>query len=264
MVQNMRVRATLVRVAAFALAAIAAGCAQFGTIQPGEPVTITYAVSANPCLAPGLEISNLALLEDGYSPPITRTATVSVENVLPSMPAAPQPVDGAVEQALDAQLAWEASSDLNCELGQPLEAAGRGLRGFQAGDGGAAARVAHVGHVLDLERGRRQRVEVAVQGQDGGGLEAAGQGRRVHLGDRHPREGLRDGLHSLGPGRGREPDGSRAKAAQKALRLPPVPRPERASQWHWSRVPACSSVQSSWRLVRMMRQSMPADTAEPD
>jgi hypothetical protein len=40
MVQPLRVRATIVGIAACVLLAIAGGCAQLGTIQRGEPVTI--------------------------------------------------------------------------------------------------------------------------------------------------------------------------------------------------------------------------------
>jgi hypothetical protein len=46
---------------------------------------------------------------------ITRTAQVTVTNAVPSAPAVPIPIDGAVDQPFNTPLSWAASTDLNCD-----------------------------------------------------------------------------------------------------------------------------------------------------
>jgi len=86
-----------------------------GEVAQSQPVTITYAVSLNQCLAAGTDILNIAQLDDGLTSIITRTAQVTVTNAAPSEPSSPSPADGAVSQPLTTTLAWVASADLNCD-----------------------------------------------------------------------------------------------------------------------------------------------------
>jgi uncharacterized repeat protein (TIGR01451 family) len=86
-----------------------------GLADPLQPVTITYGVSLTQCLPAGFNLLNLAELSDSESGVITRTAAITVENALPSLPANPFPVNGAVNQSLALTLAWDPSLDLNCD-----------------------------------------------------------------------------------------------------------------------------------------------------
>jgi uncharacterized repeat protein (TIGR01451 family) len=85
-----------------------------GALAPGQTVTVTYAVTVNACLAPGLGITNTVALRDAAGVRLTRTATVSVLNTAPSAPEGPIPGAGAAGLPLGTQLSWTASSDLNC------------------------------------------------------------------------------------------------------------------------------------------------------
>jgi hypothetical protein len=86
-----------------------------GEVAQSQAVTITYAVSLNQCLPAGTIILNLAELNDGVTSIITRTAQVTVTNAVPSAPAVPTPIDGAVDQPFNTTLSWTASTDLNCD-----------------------------------------------------------------------------------------------------------------------------------------------------
>ena len=57
----------------------------------GETAAITYTAMLNQCLAAGAEVINPAHLTDGLGAVITRTATVIVENLAPSIPQAAGP-----------------------------------------------------------------------------------------------------------------------------------------------------------------------------
>jgi hypothetical protein len=86
-----------------------------GEVNPGQPVTITYTASLNPCLPASLDILNIAEFNDGVNGIITGKALVEVLNAAPVAPSAPSPVSGAVDQPLDVTLSWLASGDLNCD-----------------------------------------------------------------------------------------------------------------------------------------------------
>ena len=87
-----------------------------GEVSPGQPVTITYGVTVNPCLPTGTQILNIAEFSDGTTGIITGKVTLNVENASPTPPASPFPLDGAIQQPITTTLAWAASTDLNCDL----------------------------------------------------------------------------------------------------------------------------------------------------
>ena len=85
-----------------------------GLLTTGETATITYTAMLNQCLAAGAEVVNPAQLTDGLGVIITRTATVIVENLAPSIPQALAPADAAVDVPVSALLSWQAV-DPNCD-----------------------------------------------------------------------------------------------------------------------------------------------------
>jgi hypothetical protein len=85
-----------------------------GLLPTGETVTITYTAALSQCLEGGIAITNLALLTDDRGIPITRTATITVENLAPSIPQALAPLDGAPNVPVSTLLAWQAA-DANCD-----------------------------------------------------------------------------------------------------------------------------------------------------
>jgi uncharacterized repeat protein (TIGR01451 family) len=86
-----------------------------GEVSPSQPVSITYSVSLNQCLPAGLIVLNLAEFDDGISGIITGKALLELLNSSPTTPSSPSPVNGAIDQPLDATLVWHASTDLNCD-----------------------------------------------------------------------------------------------------------------------------------------------------
>ncbi|MFZ2098014.1 MAG: M14 family zinc carboxypeptidase, partial [Anaerolineales bacterium] len=86
-----------------------------GEVLQNQPITITYSVSVNQCLAAGSDILNTAELFDGIAETITRTALVEVNNAPPSLPDSPSPIDAALNQPITTTLAWAPSIDLNCD-----------------------------------------------------------------------------------------------------------------------------------------------------
>lgn len=86
-----------------------------GEVSSGEPVVITYSASLNECLPGGTTIENTTQLKDNTGDILTRSAQVKVNNSPPSLPSNPIPADGSTDQPLTTSLAWEASSDLNCD-----------------------------------------------------------------------------------------------------------------------------------------------------
>lgn len=86
-----------------------------GDVAAGQPVTITYGVNVNQCLAAGTPILNIAEFSDGITGIITGKVTLGVVNAEPSIPAAPFPADGAIQQPITSTLSWAASTDLNCD-----------------------------------------------------------------------------------------------------------------------------------------------------
>jgi uncharacterized repeat protein (TIGR01451 family) len=85
-----------------------------GLLNTGGTATVTYAAAINPCLAGGTAIVNPAQLTDGLDTTITRTATVMVENVAPSIPQALAPMDGGVDVPVSTLLTWQ-TADPNCD-----------------------------------------------------------------------------------------------------------------------------------------------------
>ena len=86
-----------------------------GEVSPGQPVTITYGVTVNPCLPTGTQILNIAEFDDRLTGIITGKVTLNVENASPTPPASPFPLDGAIQQPITTTLAWAGSIDLNCD-----------------------------------------------------------------------------------------------------------------------------------------------------
>jgi hypothetical protein len=86
-----------------------------GEVALDQPVTITYSVSLNQCLAAGTSIFNLAEINDSVNNPITRTVQLNVDNAAPSLPASPSPIDASANQPITTTLTWMPSSDLNCD-----------------------------------------------------------------------------------------------------------------------------------------------------
>ena len=87
-----------------------------GEVGQIQPITITYGVNLNQCLSSGTSILNVAEITDGINDPIIRNAPVTVDNAAPTPPSSPLPVDGSVNVPVTTTLAWEPSSDLNCDL----------------------------------------------------------------------------------------------------------------------------------------------------
>jgi carboxypeptidase D len=85
-----------------------------GLLPTGGSTVITYAAVLNPCLPGGTAILNPAHLTDGLGTTITRTATVIVENVAPSIPQALAPADGGAGVPVSTRLTWQAV-DPNCD-----------------------------------------------------------------------------------------------------------------------------------------------------
>jgi uncharacterized repeat protein (TIGR01451 family) len=85
-----------------------------GLLPTSGAAAITYTATLNPCLESGSAITNPAQLTDGLGTTITRTATVIVENLAPSIPQALSPADGAVNVPVSTRLAWQAA-DPNCD-----------------------------------------------------------------------------------------------------------------------------------------------------
>jgi len=85
-----------------------------GVLLTGETAAITYTAALNPCLPGGTAITDPTLLTDGLGVTITRTATVVVENVAPSIPQALAPADGGTSIPLSTLLTWQAA-DPNCD-----------------------------------------------------------------------------------------------------------------------------------------------------
>ena len=85
-----------------------------GLLATGETAAITYTAMLNQCLAGGSAVTNSAQLTDGQGTTITRTATVTFENLAPAIPQALAPADGAVNVPVSALLAWQAA-DPNCD-----------------------------------------------------------------------------------------------------------------------------------------------------
>lgn len=86
-----------------------------GEVTPSQPVTITYGVTVNQCLPAGTAILNIAQFDDHVNSPITGKVELEVDNAVPSMPGLPFPLDGSLSVPISTTLAWEASSDLNCD-----------------------------------------------------------------------------------------------------------------------------------------------------
>jgi uncharacterized repeat protein (TIGR01451 family) len=85
-----------------------------GLLNTGETATITYTAILNQCLGDGSAVTNSAQLTDGLGTTITRTATVTFENLAPAIPQALAPADGAGNVPVSALLAWQAA-DPNCD-----------------------------------------------------------------------------------------------------------------------------------------------------
>ena len=85
-----------------------------GLLATGETAAITYTAVLNQCLAGGPAITNSAQLTDGLGTTITRTATVTFENLAPAIPQALAPADGAVNVPVSTLLSWQAA-DPNCD-----------------------------------------------------------------------------------------------------------------------------------------------------
>jgi uncharacterized repeat protein (TIGR01451 family) len=86
-----------------------------GEVALNQPVTITYAISVNQCLAAGLSLLNIAEFNDGVNGIITGKVDLPVDNAPPSLPDSPSPIDGALNQPITTTLAWAPSTDLNCD-----------------------------------------------------------------------------------------------------------------------------------------------------
>jgi uncharacterized repeat protein (TIGR01451 family) len=85
-----------------------------GLLITDETAAITYTAILNQCLAGGPAITNSAQLTDGLGTTITRTATVTFENLAPAIPQALAPEDGAVNVPVSALLSWQVA-DPNCD-----------------------------------------------------------------------------------------------------------------------------------------------------
>jgi uncharacterized repeat protein (TIGR01451 family) len=85
-----------------------------GLLATGETAAITYTAVLNQCLAGGSAITNSAQLTDGLGTTITRTATVTFENLAPAIPQALAPADGATNVPVSTLLSWQAA-DPNCD-----------------------------------------------------------------------------------------------------------------------------------------------------
>lgn len=85
-----------------------------GLLPTGGTATITYTVALNHCLERDSTIVNTAHLTDGLGTTITRTASVTVENLAPSTPQALAPANGATNAPVSTLLTWQAS-DPNCD-----------------------------------------------------------------------------------------------------------------------------------------------------
>jgi hypothetical protein len=86
-----------------------------GTVNAGQAVTITYAVTVGQCLPGGTQLVNLAEVDDQTDTTVTFSATVTVDNLAPSAPELLSPANDATDQPLDTVLDWNASADLNCD-----------------------------------------------------------------------------------------------------------------------------------------------------
>ncbi len=86
-----------------------------GEVGQIQPITITYGISLNQCLPADTNILNMAIINDSINDPIMRNAQLTVENAPPSIPTTPVPADGAIDTPTDISLAWQASTDLNCD-----------------------------------------------------------------------------------------------------------------------------------------------------
>jgi uncharacterized repeat protein (TIGR01451 family) len=85
-----------------------------GLLATGETAAITYTAVLNQCLAGGPTITNSAHLTDGLGTTITRTATVTFEDLAPAIPQALAPADEAVNVQVSTLLSWQAA-DPNCD-----------------------------------------------------------------------------------------------------------------------------------------------------
>jgi len=86
-----------------------------GEVTQSQPVTITYAVTVNQCLPADTTFLNLAQFSDGVNGVITSKVASQVANAAPSLPGAPNPMDGSTNQPVSIPLSWAPSTDLNCD-----------------------------------------------------------------------------------------------------------------------------------------------------
>jgi hypothetical protein len=86
-----------------------------GEVAQSQPVTITYAVTVNQCLPAETTFLNLAQFSDGVNGVITSKVVSQVTNAAPSLPGAPNPMDGSTHQLVSLPLSWAPSTDLNCD-----------------------------------------------------------------------------------------------------------------------------------------------------
>lgn len=84
-----------------------------GPVALGESITVTYGVSVNLCLPAGTEITNQAEIAAGGLS-LSRSASITVENLAPLAPVPLGPFDGATATPITQTLSWSAQ-DPNCD-----------------------------------------------------------------------------------------------------------------------------------------------------